>query len=91
MNKQGGYQYHFADLNSRIQSKFQIVEEIRKLIYDHSNPNKFVYNSFTKRKQLSPELTMTLLQYNSIKVMVERFAPESTGMVDMTMVKQFLD
>ena len=49
INKHGGYQFNFAELNSRIQVKFNVVEEIRKLIYDHSNPNKFIYNSFTKK------------------------------------------
>ena len=61
---------NFADFNIAAQEKFGIIEEIRKIIYDHSGSDKFIYNDFTQKMQLSPIWLSKISQYNSLKSFV---------------------
>jgi len=44
---------NFVDFNLRTMKKFDVLDEVRKIIYDHRG-EKFIYNGFTKKMQLSP-------------------------------------
>jgi len=45
---------NFVDFNYKLMEKFEVVNEIVKIIYDHSTDGKFLYNEFTQKMQLSP-------------------------------------
>lgn len=47
--------------------RFEIINEITKIIYDHDTDEKFVFNPITQRMQLSPKWLGKLNQYNSLK------------------------
>ena len=47
--------------------KFDIINEIAKLIYDNRSEGKFIYNNITKKMQISPLWLNKINQFNSLK------------------------
>lgn len=55
---------HFADFNIRMQEQFNIVNEISSLIYGGGQDKEmFVYNEYTDKMQLNPEILSNLKQF----------------------------
>jgi len=47
LNKNGGYQINIVEFNKKLMKKLNVVDEIQRLIYDHTIPDKFVFNDYT--------------------------------------------
>ena len=45
---------NFVEFNLILQQKFDIIEEVRKLIFEHGSDDKYVFNDYTLRTQLNP-------------------------------------
>ena len=90
-NKDSEGKINFVEFNKLLQEKFGVVNEIRRLIFDHTLEGKFVYNSYTNKTQLAPKCLSKINQYNSIKELVIRTSNETTGLVDVNLIKRFLD
>jgi len=37
------------EFNKMLQVKFEVINEIRKLVFDHEMDDKFIYNKFTNK------------------------------------------
>ena len=90
VNKYGNYQIEFPKVNVNLQQKFLIMDEIQKIIYDQS-PSKFVYNSFTKKNQISPSWMSKINDFNILKSLVGKTSNGRTGIVDISLLKSFIE
>ena len=80
-----------VEFNKRCMLKYNIVEEIQKLIYDHKIPNKFVFNDYTQKSQINPKMLYRTNSFISLKNLVYRSADLKNGMIDITLLKSFLE
>ena len=45
---------NFSEFNGKMMKNFDIIKEIQKIIFSNDQEDKFIYNSFTRKMQLSP-------------------------------------
>ena len=69
--------------------KYNVIAEIKDLIYDHEIPEKFIYNHFTGKTQINPKMLYKTESYNTLKKMVYHTSNQRTGMVDVTLLDSF--
>ena len=90
VNKYGNYVTEFPLVNKNLQGRFLIMDEIQKIIYDQS-PSKFVYNSFTKKNQIAPSWMSKINDFNTLKSLVGKTSNGRTGIVDISLLKSFVE
>ena len=44
----------FSEFNVKMMESFDIIKEIQKILFSNDEEDKFIYNSFTRKMQLSP-------------------------------------
>ena len=56
------FYFPYNELNKRLQVKFNIMQEIKNIIYNSANSKygNFIYNKFTMKTQLNPEVMSTM-------------------------------
>lgn len=67
------------------------MDEIQKIIYDNTSVDKFVYNSFTKKNQISPLWMSKINDFNTLKGLVGKTANGRTKIVDISLLKSFIE
>ena len=48
INSNGGYQISFVDFNIALSQKFDVMGEIKKILYGHDDNDKFIFNTYTQ-------------------------------------------
>ena len=66
------------------------MDEIQKVIYDQS-PSKFVFNSFTQKNQIAPSWMSKINDFNTLKSLVGKTSNDRTHIVDISLLKSFID
>ena len=54
----------------RLSQNFKLIDEISRLIFDNKAEGKFVYNTYSKRNQISPEWTKKIKEFTRLKKLV---------------------
>ena len=57
-----------------LQQRFDIIGEVSKLIFDNQKEDKFVYNPYTKKNQISPLWLKKINEFNILKKLVIKTA-----------------
>ena len=91
MNKNGRYQISVVEFNTMLMIRLDILGEIQRLIYAHDDTEKFIYNEYTKKTQISPYWMNKTNQFNALKRMIHRTSNQDTMMIDVTLLNSFME
>lgn len=67
MNKSGRFHISVVEFNTMLMEKLDILGEIQRLIFSHGDEEKFLYNEYTKKTQISPIWMNKTNQFNALK------------------------
>ena len=67
------------------------MDEIHKIIYDNTSVDKFVFNTFTSKNQISPSWMSKINDFNTLKCLVGKTANGRTKVVDISLLKSFIE
>ena len=85
------YRIGLVDFNLKLSDRFDIIGEIKRLIYTHDENEKFIYNEYLKKTQISPHWLFKTNQYNSLKKLAHKVSNKTTGSIDITLLNTFME
>ena len=85
------YRIGLVDFNLKLSDRFDIIGEIKRLIYTHDENEKFIYNEYLKKTQISPHWLHKTNQYNSLKKLAHKVSNKDTGSIDITLLNSFME
>jgi hypothetical protein len=86
----GGLIMEMTGVTIILQTKFDIIGEVAKLIFDNKSEGKFVYNPYTKKSQISPLFLKKINEFNVLKKLIVKTANQKRGIVNVSLVKSFV-
>ena len=91
LNQYGGYQIHFQEINKQLQNKFELYKHLQNLLFVRSVDEKFQFNELQNKYEIKPEFIDKIKHFTFLKNLVVNSADSKTGIVDVSMLKSFID
>lgn len=91
ITEDGEYLIEFVELNILLQQKFEIIREIMKIIYDHTDEDKFIKHPETNKLILAPSWLAKINEFNILKNLVFNSTNEQTKLINLNMMLSFVE
>jgi hypothetical protein len=80
----------FVQLNKMFQSKMNIQDKIRQLLFDNADPDKFITDPNSKSTKINPKYLKSINEFNVLKKLVSQCS-DKTRMVSIDLLTSLID
>lgn len=84
----------FMDSDSfviKLREKFDLVSQVRTILFEKWDEEKFIYNTLLSKIQLIPKYIDKISMFTALKSLVQKSILKESGVVNVVMLKSFID